>query len=133
MLWKASFIQLCISLSFFPHSQSVRAFICIGVSLCLCVWCLCVCLYVCSHVQEVLADPYVWKSHVMYLDEGPISAVLVNQQAQYIRIQVNLFHSSLFPSLSHTRVRTHKQPRTHMPTYTHIYIYIHICCDLQIC
>jgi len=123
MLWKASFIQLYISLSFFPHSQSVRASICIGVSLCLCAWYLCVCLCVCSHVQEVLADPYVWKSHVMYLDEGPISAVLVNQQAQYIRIQVTLFQSSLFPSLSHTRARTHTHSHAHTCPHTHTYIY----------
>ena len=57
--------------------------------------------FVSDRLQECLRDPQVWKAHVMYLDDGHISAVIINQPAQYVRIQLS---STDYLSLSEVEV-----------------------------
>ena len=44
--------------------------------------------FVSDRLQEVLRDPEVWKAHVMYIDESHVAAVVVNQVAQFVRVQL---------------------------------------------
>jgi hypothetical protein len=60
--------------------------------------------FVSDRLQQVLLDPFVWKAHVMYPEEHPVSAVIVNQEAQYVRIQLA---STDFLSLAEVEVWGH--------------------------